>query len=112
MVRKSQRHKQRKHPEDIDDRHVLDRKAGILLRRVVRYDENGKVVSYGLAYINPMIAGRNDNGRVLGYDNDHGYHHRHHFGVIEPVEFESYEEIEARFEAEFREIHEDYKNGD
>ena len=43
-----------------------------------------------------------DNGRVLGYDNSHGYHHRHFLGKVEPVEFESYESIENRFEAEVR----------
>jgi hypothetical protein len=46
------------------------------------------------------INGGPDSGRILGYDNAHGYHHRHYLGKVEPVEFNTYEEIEARFEKE------------
>ena len=45
-----------------------------------------------------------DNGRVIGYDNAHDYHHKHLFGEIYPVEdFVSYEEIIERFEKEVKE---------
>jgi hypothetical protein len=44
-----------------------------------------------------------DHGRVLGFDNSHGYHHRHFMGKVEPVEYTSYDEIAERF---FREVHE------
>jgi hypothetical protein len=45
-----------------------------------------------------------DNGRVLGYDNAHDYHHRHYFGNISPVDdFVSYEDIIERFESEIKE---------
>ena len=37
-----------------------------------------------------------DNGRVLGYDNNHGHHHRHFMGQVEAVEFESYEATAAQ----------------
>jgi hypothetical protein len=50
-----------------------------------------------------------DNGRILGYDNEHWYHHRHYTGKVEKVEFSSFEEIQTRFEAEWREIHEKYQ---
>jgi hypothetical protein len=40
---------------------------------------------------------RGDNARVIGYDNVHGFHHRHYFGGIEPVDFVSFEEIEDEF---------------
>lgn len=42
-----------------------------------------------------------DHGRVLGYDNAHGYHHRHYFGTVEPVTFVSFADIEARFEQDW-----------
>jgi hypothetical protein len=42
-----------------------------------------------------------DNGRVLGYDNTHGYHHKHYMGTVEPVEFFSFEQIEKKFQQEF-----------
>ena len=43
-----------------------------------------------------------DSGRIIAYDNAHGYHHRHCFGKVQSIEFESYESIEKRFEAEVR----------
>ncbi len=62
-----------------------------------------EVTRYSLAYINPVLhAG--DNGRVLGYDNAHGVHHRHCFGRVEPLAEASYEEIVERFSAEWVEI--------
>ena len=63
-------------------------------------DSKGKVTRYNLAYTNHDIF-QGDNGRVLGYDNAHGGHHRHYKGKVEIVEFESFENIEERFEAEW-----------
>ncbi len=63
-------------------------------------DELGRVVRYNLAYINHAIVS-GDHGRVVGYDNAHGYHHRHYMGVVEPIEFVSFEDIEVRFEADW-----------
>jgi hypothetical protein len=58
-------------------------------------------VKYSLAYINPRICS-DDNGRVLGYDNTHEYHHRHFMGKIEKIEFHRYQALLMRFE---REVH-------
>ena len=70
--------------------------------------EDGKVIAYSLAYINlsrcPM-----DNGRVLGYDNRHGYHHRHFMGQVEAVEFSAYKDLARRF---FKEVQELWRNED
>lgn len=54
-----------------------------------------------MAYINPSVY-RGDNGRMLGYDNAHGEHHRHFMGGSESVKFEGYERLVARFQAEWR----------
>jgi hypothetical protein len=83
--------------EIYNDSHDIPRARGNgQLRRQVSVDANGNVMSYSLAYINHAIhAG--DNGRVVGYDNAHGFHHRHYFGTIEPINFVSYEDIEERF---------------
>ena len=55
---------------------------------------------YNLAYINHHLhAGVN--GRVVGYDNAHGYHHRHYFDVVEPIAFVSFEDVEERFERDW-----------
>lgn len=83
----------------------VSRGGGILSYEVWGYSEHGRTVvtRYNLAYINPAIfAG--DNGRVLGYDNAHGHHHRHKFGEIEAVDFSSYEEQLERFQQEWNEI--------
>jgi len=37
----------------------------------------------------------------VGYDNAHDGHHRHYFGVVEPVTFVSFEDIEERFEQDW-----------
>ena len=59
-----------------------------------------QVVRYNLAYINHNIYGL-DNGRVVGYDNAHGYHHRHFKGSVESINFISFEDIEARFQRDW-----------
>ena len=69
-------------------------------------------MKYNLAYINHMICPV-DNGRVLGYDNSHDYHHRHFMGNVEAIEFKDYESLAAHF---LKEVHglwreEDERNG-
>lgn len=85
----------------IDETFAISRKRGNgILRREVWVDREGRVVRYNLAYINHTIhAG--DNGRVVGYDNAHGFHHRHFLGKVVEVNFESFEDIEARFESDW-----------
>lgn len=61
------------------------------------------VTRYNLAYINHAIFCE-DNGRVLGFDNAHGFHHRHRFGVVEAIEFQSYEATLERFQREWTEL--------
>ena len=84
-----------------DDSWSLSSKNGNgVLRREVWVDEMGRVVRYNLAYINHSIF-QGDNGRVVGYDNAHGFHHRHFMGVVEAVEFKSYEDIEEKFQSDW-----------
>jgi hypothetical protein len=61
------------------------------------------VTKYTLTYINPRVCAA-DNGRVLGYDNQHGYHHRHFMGEVKPFEFTSYQELVERFQREVEEL--------
>jgi hypothetical protein len=42
-----------------------------------------------------------DNGRVLGFDNAHDYHHRHYMGEVTAVEFISYEATLETFQQEW-----------
>lgn len=67
-----------------------------------------EVTWYSLAYINhEMFQG--DNGRVLGFDNAHGYHHRHFLGHIEDVKFISFENTLERFQQEWLSVVEHYR---
>ena len=56
----------------VDDTHHITKKRGNgQLRREIWVDAQGQVTRYNLAYINHALhAG--DNGRVVGYDNQHG----------------------------------------
>lgn len=71
-----------------------------MLRREIWVDRSGRVQKYNLAYINHRIFAADD-GRVLGYDSAHGYHHRHYRGRVTMEQFESFEKIEARFQREW-----------
>lgn len=79
--------------------------GGVLSFEVWGYVQDGKtiVTRYNLAYINRLIC-QKDNGRVLGFDNAHDYHHRHFMGQVAPVKFVSYEKTLERFEKEWQEI--------
>jgi hypothetical protein len=79
--------------------------GGLLSYEVWGYRDSGKniVTRYAIAYINHDIC-QVDNGRVLGFDNAHDYHHRHYMGSVEPVEFESYEATLDRFQQEWMEL--------
>ncbi len=83
----------------IDDSHkISDKRGNGRRRREVWVDTvTKKITRYNLAYINHNIHS-GDNGRVVGYDNAHDGHHRHYFGVVEPVEFVSFQDTEERFE--------------
>lgn len=90
----------------IDETVKLPNKQGNgILKFSASANNKGEISKYSLAYINYNIC-RSDNGRVLGYDNNHGYHHRHFMGKIENVDFNTFEEIVDSFESEWREIHE------
>ena len=69
------------------------------------YEEKGRTVvtRYNLAYGNFSMH-QGDNGRVLGFDNAHSYHHRHYMGEVQAVEFTSYEATLERFQQEWVEI--------
>ena len=71
-------------------------------------NQAGEVTRYSLAYINYHIF-QKDNGRVLGYDNAHGYHHKHCMGKIESFHFINFQELEEKFQQEFEVLHEQSK---
>ena len=85
----------------IDEQHIISSKKGNgILRREVWVDNKGAVTRYNLAYINHQLFS-GDSGRVIGFDNAHGYHHRHYYGQVEAVVFTSFEDTEILFEQEW-----------
>jgi hypothetical protein len=89
--------------------HLTKSKGGGLLRREIWVDGSGKVVRYNLAYINPLRY-PHDSGRVLGFDNAHGTHHRHYMGDVTPVGMTSFAQIERRFQREWQTLVGEKKN--
>ena len=85
----------------VDETNCIPIKRGNgILRREVWIDANNVITRYNLAYIKvAMFSG--DNGRVVGYDNAHGFHHRHYFGEVEPVNFVSFDDIESKFQEDW-----------
>jgi hypothetical protein len=84
-----------------DERHKISNKRGNgQLRRETWEDEHGNITRYNLAYINYQLFSC-DNGRVIGFDNKHGHHHKHFMGKIESIEFASFEELENQFDLEW-----------
>jgi hypothetical protein len=67
-----------------------------LIREEVWQSTSGEVVRYNLAFICHQLCGT-DNGRVLGYDNQHGSHHRHFMGQVRPFQYSEYDVLLARF---------------
>ena len=102
MVKK-QKNKQ-SYVKVVEERYTLPTKRGGGIIKIEAWeDQDGNLIRYSIAYINHMLY-QEDNGRVIGYDNAHDYHHKHLFGEIYPVEdFVSYEEIIERFEKEVKE---------
>ena len=85
----------------IDEQHVISTKKGNgILRREAWVDNKGAVTRYNLAYINHQLFS-GDSGRVIGFENAHGYHHRHYYGQVEAVVFTSFEDTEILFEQEW-----------
>jgi len=102
-VSKKRAKKRRSAEKRVDETlHLTGRRRGAVLKEEVWYEGN-RVAKYSLAYVNQQLCGV-DNGRVLGYDNGHDYHHRHFMGKVEETEFEGYEALLNRFQQEVQEL--------
>ena len=90
----------------IDESHVITEKRGNgQLRREVWVDAKDNISRYNLAYIHHRIF-QHDNGRVVGYVNAHDGHHRHYLGLVEPIKFTSFEDVEESFERDWTALQE------
>ena len=83
---------------------IPTKKGGGILKIEAWENEKREIVKYSLAYINHLIFS-GDNGRVLGYENTHDFHHKHYFGeIFEISDFTSYHDLVCRFEKEIKEF--------
>jgi len=83
---------------------VHPKQGGGIIKIDAWINEQGEVVKYSMAYINHLIFSE-DNGRVIGYDNTHSFHHKHYLGAISEVEnFISYQKLVEQFEKEIKEF--------
>jgi len=84
----------------VDEETVVSCETGVgIMREELWVDESGEIARYNLAFINHFLCNV-DNGRVLGYDNRHGSHHRHFKGKVEPFIYEAYDLLLERFRVE------------
>lgn len=90
-------------PRPPSTRKVVDESAEVrcvegkgLIREEVWQSKSGEVVRYNLAFICHQLC-TSDHGRVLGYDNQHGHHHRHYMGHAEPFQYNGYDVLLTRF---------------
>lgn len=88
----------------IDEKFIVPKSNGGGLIKFEAWEFEETVVKYSMVYINRLLF-CDDNGRVLGYDNAHDYHHKHYLGDIYKVDdFVSYQDLVQRFRKELKEF--------
>ncbi len=88
----------------IDEQFIVPYEKGGGMINFEAWEYENNIVKYSMTYINKNIF-PNDNGRVIGYDNAHDFHHKHYFGeIIELDDFTNYQELVGRFKNEIKEF--------
>ena len=96
--------KGKKYKKVVDEKFIVPVEKGGGIIKFEAWEYKNKIVKYNMAYINKAIFAE-DNGRVLGYDNTHNYHHKHYFGEIMEIDnFTNYQELAKRFKNELKEF--------
>ena len=88
----------------IDEKFIAPANKGGGVIKFEAWEYENKIVKYNMVYINKNIF-PNDNGRVMGYDNSHNFHHKHYFGQITELDnFINYQELVQRFKNDIKEF--------
>ena len=96
--------KKRNYIKVIDEQFIVPYEKGGGIIKFEAWEYENKIVKYSMAYINKNIF-PNDNGRVVGYDNSHDFHHKHYLGhIIEIDDFIDYQELVQRFKNDIKEF--------
>ena len=98
------RSKKKKYIKVIDEQFIVPYEKGDGIIKFEAWEFEGSIVKYAMAYINRSIF-PNDNGRVMGYDNSHNFHHKHYLGQITELDdFVNYQELVRRFKNDIKEF--------
>jgi uncharacterized protein YfaT (DUF1175 family) len=96
--------KKKNYTKVIDEQFIVPSKQGSGIIKFEAWEYENSIVKYNMAYINKSIFS-NDNGRVIGYDNSHNFHHKHYFGEITELDdFINYQELVKRFRDDLKEF--------
>jgi len=88
----------------IDEQFIVPQSNGGGIIKFEAWEFEDRIIKYNMVYINKNIF-PNDNGRVVGYDNSHDFHHKHYFGQITELDdFMTYEELVRRFQNDVKEF--------
>ena len=88
----------------VDEQFIVPHEKGGGIIKFEAWEYENEIVKYNMAYINKSIF-PNDNGRVVGYDNSHNFHHKHYFGKIRELDdFISYQMLVQRFKNDIKEF--------
>jgi len=94
----------KRYTKTVDEQYIITPSKGGGILKFEAWEYEGRIVKYSMAYINKTVFPQ-DNGRVIGYDNSHGFHHKHYLGqIIELDDFVSYHDLVLRFKEEIREF--------
>ncbi len=96
--------KKKKYIKVIDESFIVPYEKGGGIIKFEAWEYKNQIVKYNMAYINKSIF-PNDNGRVVGYDNSHNFHHKHYFGKITELDdFSTYQSLVQRFKNDIKEF--------
>ncbi len=88
----------------IDEQFIVPTEKGGGIIKFEAWEYKDQVVKYNMVYVNKRIY-PNDNGRVMGYDNSHNFHHKHYFGEITELDdFVNYQKLVQRFKNDIKEF--------
>jgi len=96
--------KNKKYTKVINEQFIVPFEKGGGIIKFEAWEYESEIVKYNMAYINKNIF-PNDNGRVIGYDNSHYFHHKHYFGeIIELDDFINYQTLVEQFKQDIKEF--------
>jgi hypothetical protein len=96
--------KKKNYTKVIDEQFIVPSISSGGIIKFEAWEYENLIVKYNMVYINKNVF-PNDNGRVMGYDNSHNFHHKHYFGQITELDdFVSYQELVQRFKNDIKEF--------